>query len=73
MSEADPHAERPTQWMGRTVHFVHQGKTLSGLVIAQEYNGRRGPSKIADYNLTVRGASGAKLTVSMFDTYAKID
>lgn len=73
MSEADPHADRPTQWIGRQAHFVHQGRTLSGTVIAQEYNGRRGPSKIADYLLTVRGASGAKLTVSMFDTYAQID
>lgn len=72
MSE-DPHAERPTQWIGKTARFVHEGRTLSGEVIAQEYNGRRGPSKIADYLLMIRGKSGAKMTVSMFDTYATIE
>ena len=73
MSEGDPHADRPTQFIGQTARFIHQGRTLSGTVIAQEYNGRRGPSKLPDYNLTIRGASGAMMTVSMFETYADID
>jgi hypothetical protein len=44
-----------------------------GEVFAVEYIGRRGPSLIPDYRLAIRGATGAKLIVSMFDTYATID
>ena len=73
MSDTDPHADRPTQFIGQTARFTHQGRTLSGTVIAQEYNGRRGPSKLPDYNLVIRGASGATMTVSMFETYATFD
>ena len=44
-----------------------------GEVFAVEYIGRRGPSAIPDYRLGIRGATGAKLLVSMFDSYATID
>ena len=72
-ADTDPHAERPTQWIGQTARFIHQGRTLSGVVIAQEYNGRRGPSKLPDYLLSIRGSSGATMTVSMFETYETFD
>ena len=69
----DPHACRPRQWIGKTCHFIHGGRNLVGEVFAVEYAGRRGPSAIPDYRLGIRGATGAKLLVSMFDTYATID
>ena len=71
--EGDPHAERPTQWIGKTARFDHQGKRLTGEVIAQEYVGRRGPSSIPDYSITIRGAIGATMTASLFDTYMTFD
>ena len=67
--EGDPHASRPSQWIGKQARFTHEGRNLSGTVIAQEYVGRRGPSLLPDYRITVKGASGAKLSVSLFDTY----
>ena len=73
MQEEDPHASRPHQWLGATARFDHQGKRLTGTVIHQEFIGLVGPSKIPDYRLTIRGASGAKMTVSMFDTYLNFD
>ncbi len=72
-SDPDPHAERPTQWIGKTARFTHEGRNLSGVVFAVEYVGRCGPSQIPDYRLAIKGASGATLLVSMFDTYATID
>lgn len=71
--EKDPHPCRPRQWICKTCRFIHEGRSLVGEVIALEYIGRRGPSAIPDYRLTIRGATGAKLTVSMFETYATID
>ena len=69
----DPHASRPRQWIGKTCRFIHGGRNLAGEVFAVEYIGRRGPSSIPDYRLAIRGATGAKLLVTMFETYATID
>ena len=71
--EEDPHACRPCQWIGKTARFIHGGRNLTGEVFAVEYIGRRGPSSIPDYRLAIRGATGAKLLVSMFETYATIE
>ena len=73
MSDEDPHASRPTQWIGKTARFIHEGRNLVGTVFAQEYVGRRGPSNLADYRVGVRGNTGAKLLVSLFDTYMTFD
>ena len=67
--EEDPHACRPRQWIGKTACFVYKGRCLVGEVFAVEYVGRRGPSLLADYRVGVRGSTGAKLLVSLYDTY----
>lgn len=67
--EGDPHASRPSQWIGKQARFIYEGRNLVGEVFAVEYVGRRGPSLLPDYRIGVRGSTGAKLLVSLFDTY----
>jgi hypothetical protein len=69
----DPNAERLNSWIGRTVRFDHGGKRLSGRLVAAHFTGFAGKGRIPDYQLTIAGASGAKMTVSMFETYADIE
>jgi len=69
----DPNAERLNSWIGRTVRFDHGGKRLSGRLVAVHFTGFIGKGRIPDYKLTASGASGAKMTVSMFETFADIE
>lgn len=55
------------------MRFDHAGKRLSGRLVAAHFTGFDGKGCIPDYQLTIAGASGAKMTVSMFETYADID
>ena len=69
----DPNAERLNSWIGRTVRFDHAGKRLTGRLVAANFIGFSKKGRLPDYKLVIRGASGATMTVSMFETYADIE
>lgn len=74
-ARADPHASRPAQWVGATARFQHEGRALVGVVIAHEFAGWRATrtSELPDYLVAIRGASGAKLRLSLFDSRMTFD
>ena len=61
----------PSQLIGRSCSFDHQGKKLVGTVIEAKDNGLTLRGAIPDLLVTVRGQSGATLTVSLVESYMK--
>ncbi len=55
----------------RPCSFIHEGKELSGMIVEAVENTPYGPGKIPDFLVTVRGASGRKLTVSLVNSYLR--
>jgi hypothetical protein len=68
--EADPHPAGPSRFLGRSIRFDRDGKRLVGIVTEARYVGRTERGDIPDYELTVRGASGACITVSLVESHA---
>lgn len=62
-----------SKWVGLGVAFDHNGKRLVGVVTAVAWAGFTERGVIPDYTLTIRGKSGALLTVSLVETHANID
>lgn len=68
--------DHPRQFVGRRISFDGPvgtplaGRRLVGVVERAEYAGRTARGDIPDYTLTVRGASGSLLTVSLVESYA---
>ncbi len=64
----------PTALIGRSVSFDHPhtpGVTLVGVVTEAKDNGRTVRGDIPDLLVTVRGASGATVTVSYVESHMK--
>ena len=55
--------------VGLKCSFDRDGKRVVGVVTAAQPADHYGPGKIPDFLVTVRGASGATVTVSMVETY----
>ena len=70
---ADPYADQPKRWVGKTVRFDHSGKRLVGVCLSHTYTGRTARGSIPDYLLTVRGTSGTMLDVSLVESKALFD
>lgn len=66
----DPHPAGPGCFLGLAVAFTHpmNGKRLRGIVCASRYVGRTARGAIPDYEVTIRGASGATVTVSLVES-----
>ena len=69
----DPYADKPQRWVGKVARFDHEGKRLTGTVVAYHFVGLTKNGKIPDYSVTIRGQSGKELTVSMHETYMDIE
>ena len=65
----DPHPT-PTRFVGQFVSFDRDGKRLVGIVISQTFIGPTARGAIPDYELEVRGGSGAVLKISLVESYA---
>ena len=63
----DPHPN-PDRFVGRAASFDHGGRRLVGIVETQRYTGRTVRGEIPDYDVTIRGASGAAVTVSLVES-----
>lgn len=72
-ADVDPYADQPKKWVGRTCSFLKDGKPLIGVVTAQRWAGRNNRGAIPDYTMTVRGASGRTMEISMVENYASFD
>ena len=59
----------PSQLIGRPCSFDHQGKKLVGTVIEAKDNGVTARGAIPDLLVTIRGQSGATVTVSLVESY----
>lgn len=72
-ADTDPHPAGPARFLGRTCSFDHANdpaKRLVGIVADARYVGRTTRGNIPDYLLTIRGASGALLEVSLVERRA---
>lgn len=69
----DPYHNQPKRWIGATARFDLNGKRLVGVVMSHVFTGRTAKGNIPDYEVTIRGQSGAVLTVSMHKTYMDIE
>jgi hypothetical protein len=67
------------EWTGKIVKFDAPkdsplaGKQLTGIVEAQEYAGLTTRGSIPDWKLTVVGASGKRLVVSLVENYCQFE
>lgn len=59
----------PSDLVGLKATFDHNGKRLTGIVTAAQDNGLTKRGAIPDFLVTVRGESGASLSVSMVESY----
>jgi hypothetical protein len=66
----DPHPAGPSRFTGRQLSFDHDGKRLRGYCTEAVYVGRTARGDIPDYRLTIRGQSGASITVSLVESHA---
>ncbi len=66
-----PHDGR--KWIGLPVAFDHEGKRLVGTVTDVRWTGYTVRGAIPDWELTVRGKSGAVLKVSVVEQHAKFN
>jgi hypothetical protein len=64
----DPHPAGAGRFLGLAASFTHQGKRLRGIVCAARYIGPTTRGAIPDYEVTLRGASGATVTVSLVES-----
>lgn len=74
LPEPDAHPAGAARFVGRPVSFddIHGGRAerrLVGMVDHARYVGRTKRGAIPDYELTVRGASGKTVTVSLVENY----
>jgi len=73
--DGDPHPDGARRFIGRSVSFNNPaGGTppgrLVGVVESANYIGRTVRGSIPDYQLTIRGQSGRRVTVSLVESYA---
>lgn len=66
----DPHPAGPGRFLGLAASFTHpsNGKRLRGIVCASRYIGPTARGAIPDYEVTIRGASGSTITVSLVES-----
>jgi hypothetical protein len=66
----DPHPAGPGRFLGLAASFTHptNGKRLRGIVCASRYVGPTARGAIPDYDVTLRGASGSTVTVSLVES-----
>lgn len=72
---SDPHHRDTTRWIGRQVSFDHQPHgapacRLVGVVEDARYIGPTARGQIPDWEISVRGKSGALLNVSLVESHA---
>jgi len=61
----------PKAMIGKPCCFQYSGKELVGIIVDAVEAPPYGPGEIPDALVTVRGASGRQLTVSLVETYLK--
>ena len=73
----DPYADQPKRFIGRTARFMPIGQShgpqLVGIVTAQRFTGRTQRGNLPDYELSVRGSSGAIKTISLVENRVSLD
>lgn len=71
--ETDPHPGGPQRFVGRSCSFDYNGKRLRGYCSAALYAGRTERGAIPDYTITIRGQTGATVTVSLVESRASFE
>ncbi len=70
---------KAASFIGRRVSFIGSagsplaGKNLVGIVEAATYAGETKRGNIRDWSLTVRGASGKTMSISLVENYCTLD
>lgn len=62
----------PTDLIGLKCSFEHNGKRVTGIITDAKPAEPFGKGRIPDFSVTVRGASGRTLTVSMCESYMSL-
>ena len=70
-SPTDPHPN-PKRFLNKVVSFDHNGKRLVGTIESQIFTGYTAKGSIPDYQVTIRGKSGAAVTVSLVESRISI-
>jgi hypothetical protein len=73
----DPHPAGAQRFIGRAVSFDHPvgepaPKRLCGVVESARYIGRTARGQIPDYEIVIRGKSGAALTTSLVESKSSL-
>jgi hypothetical protein len=68
----DPHPAGPSRFLGRTCSFDYGSppQRLFGMVESAHYIGRTARGAIPDYSLSLRGASGRLVEVTLVESRA---
>lgn len=62
----------PADLVGLKCSFDHKGKRLTGVITDAKDNGFAEPGHIRDFLITVRGQSGATVSVSLVESYMSL-
>jgi hypothetical protein len=64
----DPHPAGAGRFLGLAASFTHEGRRKRGIICAARYVGPTARGALPDYEVTLRGASGATVTVSLVES-----
>lgn len=62
----------PDDLLGLEASFDLNGRRVVGIITAAEKAAPFGPGKVPDFRVTVRGATGQQVQVSMVETYMSL-
>lgn len=70
----DPRKHLYPEWVGKRCVFKMGSKILRGIITKYEFIGFKGAERapIPDYQLTIQGQSGKQVSVSMWESFARI-
>jgi hypothetical protein len=64
----DQHPAGAARFLGLAATATHEGRRKRGIICAARYVGRTARGGLPDYEVTLRGASGATVTVSLVES-----
>ena len=68
----DPHPAGAARFLGLAAIVAHEGRRKRGIICCARYVGRTARGGLPDYEVTLRGASGATVTVSLVESQLSI-